>query len=218
MTYLLSRRAFLITTAASAAVAACAPAIPAAPTAPTAGGATSSGSPKSGGTLTIGAWNEPRTLGITNRASDVVAAQVSSNICNTLVRYDLETQTFVPELAESWMQTDPVTWVFKLPVPRRSPPRPCRRSLLRRRVRRHPQPLRPDPSPRWMPTRSSHPDNCNWVRTSVRPPISSSTNPARWTVWTLTCAVESPNNWACSCSGPIYRFRVSNDSRDHARG
>lgn len=108
-TYRLSRRTFLISTAATAALAACAPGA-----SPSAGSGASAGNPKSGGTLTIAAWNEPRTLGITNRASDVVAAQVSSNICNTLVRYDLKTQSFVPELAESWEQKDPLTWVFKL--------------------------------------------------------------------------------------------------------
>ena len=72
------------------------------------------GSARSGGTLTIAAWNEPRTLGLTNWASDVVSSQIAQNVYNSLARYDAKTQTFRPELAESWELKDPQTWVFKL--------------------------------------------------------------------------------------------------------
>jgi peptide/nickel transport system substrate-binding protein len=70
--------------------------------------------PKPGGSLSIAARNEPRTLGLTNWASDVVASQMSQNIYNSLVRFDLASGSFVSELAEEWEQTDLQTWVFRL--------------------------------------------------------------------------------------------------------
>lgn len=76
--------------------------------------AASAPSPKRGGTLTIGSWNEPRTLGLTNWASDVVAAQLSQNIYNSLVRFDPSTGKYMPELATEWRQESPTSWIFLL--------------------------------------------------------------------------------------------------------
>jgi peptide/nickel transport system substrate-binding protein len=70
--------------------------------------------PTPGGTLNVGSWNEPRSLSPTSMASDSQGDEVGGNVYDDLVRYDVPSSTFVPELATEWRIESPTSWVFKL--------------------------------------------------------------------------------------------------------
>ncbi|WP_141014773.1 ABC transporter substrate-binding protein [Nocardioides sambongensis] len=73
------------------------------------------GDPVDGGVLTIADFGEPRSLDPTvTYANGATGGSAMAAIYDTLIRYDFESQEFVPQLAESLESDDNVTWTLKL--------------------------------------------------------------------------------------------------------
>lgn len=64
--------------------------------------------------IVVALFSEPTTLNPITQLADVPSIQVISNLANALVSLNPKTRTVEPELATSWTQKDPTTWVFKL--------------------------------------------------------------------------------------------------------
>jgi peptide/nickel transport system substrate-binding protein len=116
---MLSRRQFLIRTvqlgssvAVPSLLIACQPAAPPAPAAPAAPGAAPTVQARRGGTLRVAYHEEFRTLD-PHFSLQVAERYMMYAVYNTLVGMD-EDFTPVPELAESWSNPDPRSYVFKL--------------------------------------------------------------------------------------------------------
>lgn len=78
--------------------------------------AADAGDPVDGGTLTVADFGEPRSLDTTKTyANGATGGSALAAIYDTLMRYDYETSTFVPQLAESLESNDDNTeWTLKL--------------------------------------------------------------------------------------------------------
>ena len=103
------------TTAPTAAASAAAPAATSAPATPAAQSpaqTTPAPSGKRGGTLRIGVSADIVTMD-PNMSGNAGDRQIYFNVFNTLTRID-QNLNVLPELAESWEQPDPKTYVFKL--------------------------------------------------------------------------------------------------------
>ncbi len=73
------------------------------------------GDPVRGGTLTVADFGEPRSLNTTlTYANGATGGSALAAVYDTLMRYDFETDTFEPQLAESLTSEDDTTWTLKL--------------------------------------------------------------------------------------------------------
>ena len=73
------------------------------------------GDPKQGGTLTVAEYAEAVSLNpVQTYATGQTGMNVLAAIYDTLMRYDVESKTFEPRLAESLETSDNVTWTLKL--------------------------------------------------------------------------------------------------------
>lgn len=102
--------AVLATTTLGPLLAACGASTPGATSSGTAGGASTA--PVSGGTLNVALTGNPTTMDPAN-AGVYTSLQVLDNIFSKLITMD-EAGEFVPELAKSWKQNDPLTYSFDL--------------------------------------------------------------------------------------------------------
>jgi peptide/nickel transport system substrate-binding protein len=74
-----------------------------------------SGDPTTGGTLTVADFGEPRVLNPAQTyANGATGGSAMAAIYDTLMRYDVTTKTFEPQLAESLTSEDDTTWTLKL--------------------------------------------------------------------------------------------------------
>lgn len=77
--------------------------------------ADTTGDPVQGGTLTVADFGEPRTLNTTQTyANGATGGSAMAAVYDTLMRYDFDTATFEPQLAESLTSDDDTTWTLKL--------------------------------------------------------------------------------------------------------
>lgn len=73
------------------------------------------GEPVKGGTLTVADFGEPRSLDTTKTyANGATGGSALAAVYDTLMRYDFDTNTFEPQLAESLTADDDTTWTLKL--------------------------------------------------------------------------------------------------------
>ncbi|WP_162602395.1 ABC transporter substrate-binding protein [Nocardioides daejeonensis] len=78
-------------------------------------GADDGGTPKDGGTLTVGDYGEPRSLDPTvTIPNGAVGASAMAAIYDVLMRWDDEAGAYVPQLAESLTSDDNTTWRLTL--------------------------------------------------------------------------------------------------------
>jgi peptide/nickel transport system substrate-binding protein len=78
-------------------------------------GQSDAGDPQDGGTLTVAEYGEIRTLNPAQAyASGTVGGSALAAVYDTLMRYDYESRTWEPKLAESLTSDDDVTWTLKL--------------------------------------------------------------------------------------------------------
>ncbi|QIX25640.1 ABC transporter substrate-binding protein [Nocardioides sp. JQ2195] len=74
-----------------------------------------SGDPVTGGTLRVSEYSEARTLDpTTTYPTGSTGGNIEAAVYDTLMRYDHESDTFVPQLAESLETDDNITWTLKL--------------------------------------------------------------------------------------------------------
>ncbi len=75
----------------------------------------SAGDPVKGGTLRVSEYSEARTLDPTSTyPTGSTGGNIMAAVYDTLARYDHETGTFVPQLAEAIESDDSITWTIKL--------------------------------------------------------------------------------------------------------
>ncbi|TIC85104.1 ABC transporter substrate-binding protein [Nocardioides sp. GY 10113] len=73
------------------------------------------GEPQEGGTLTVADYGEPRSLDPTvTYANGATGGSALAAVYDTLMRFDFDTNEYVPQLAESLTSDDNVTWTLKL--------------------------------------------------------------------------------------------------------
>lgn len=73
------------------------------------------GDPVKGGTLRVSEYSEARTLDpTTTYPTGSTGGNIEAAVYDTLMRYDHESDSFVPQLAESLETTDDTTWTLKL--------------------------------------------------------------------------------------------------------
>lgn len=74
-----------------------------------------SGDPVKGGTLKVSEYAEARTLDPTQTyPTGSTGGNIEAAVYDTLMRYDAESDSFVPQLAESLETDDDITWTLKL--------------------------------------------------------------------------------------------------------
>ena len=93
-------------------LAACGSSTPSTTSSGSAAGSAGASAPVSGGTLNVALTGNPTTMDPAT-AGVYTSLQVLDNIFSKLITMD-ETGKFVPELAKSWKQNDPLTYTFDL--------------------------------------------------------------------------------------------------------
>ncbi len=104
--------AALATTTLGPLLAACGASTPSTTSSGTAAGSAGAAAPVSGGTLNVALTGNPTTMDPAT-AGVYTSLQVLDNIFSKLITMD-ETGKFVPELAKTWKQNDPLTYTFGL--------------------------------------------------------------------------------------------------------
>ncbi len=104
--------AALATTTLGPLLAACGASTPSTTSSGTAAGSAGAAAPVSGGTLNVALTGNPTTMDPAT-AGVYTSLQVLDNIFSKLITMD-ETGKFVPELAKTWKQNDPLTYTFDL--------------------------------------------------------------------------------------------------------
>lgn len=104
--------AALTTTTLGPLLAACGASTPSTTSSGTAAGSAGAAAPVSGGTLNVALTGNPTTMDPAT-AGVYTSLQVLDNIFSKLITMD-ETGKFVPELAKTWKQNDPLTYTFDL--------------------------------------------------------------------------------------------------------
>lgn len=104
--------ATLATTTLGPLLAACGSSTPSTTSSGSAAGSAAAAAPVSGGTLNVALTGNPTTMDPAT-AGVYTSLQVLDNIFSKLITMD-ESGKFVPELAKSWKQNDPLTYTFDL--------------------------------------------------------------------------------------------------------